>query len=46
MTDNECLDYEQAIGELHSRVGDADFGSLWAEGREMRMDQAIQLALN
>ncbi len=45
MTDMERIEYEQSASQLRSMLPDADFNTLWAEGKSMTMEQAIQLAL-
>ena len=45
MTDNERIEYDQSVVRLRSLLAVAEFNSLWAEGRVMTMEQAIQLAL-
>ena len=46
MADNERNEYERSIAQLHTMLPEAEFNALWAEGRSMTMEQAIQLALN
>jgi predicted ATPase/class 3 adenylate cyclase len=46
MTDYEQAEYSQAITQLRSMSTQAEFIFLWAEGRSMTMEQAIQFALN
>ena len=45
MADNERLEYDQHVGRLRSMLAEKDFNSLWADGRLMSMEQAIELAL-
>jgi predicted ATPase/class 3 adenylate cyclase len=45
MTDHEQVEYGQAILHLRSMLTLEEFTFLWAEGRTMTMEQAIQLAL-
>jgi predicted ATPase/class 3 adenylate cyclase len=45
MTDHERIEYEQALLRLRSMLSPEEFDSLWAEGRALAMEQAIQLAL-
>ena len=46
MTDYERPEYDQSIDQLRATiVPEAEFNALWAEGRAMTMDQAIQFAL-
>ena len=46
MTDYERVEYEQSVARLRSMLAEAEFNALWAEGRSMTMEQAIQLALS
>jgi predicted ATPase/class 3 adenylate cyclase len=46
MTDNELVEYQQAVAQLRSMLPSAEFNSMWAEGHAMKMEQAIQLALH
>jgi hypothetical protein len=46
MTDTELVEYQQAISQLRLMLPPAEFNSLWTEGRTMKMEQAIQLALH
>jgi len=46
MTDYEQAEYSQAITQLRSMSTQAEFIFLWAEGRSMTLEQAIQFALN
>jgi predicted ATPase/class 3 adenylate cyclase len=45
MKDYERTEYDPALAQLHSLLGEAYLNALWADGRKMTMDQAIQLAL-
>ncbi len=45
MSDNERVEYDQSVVQLRSMLAETEFISLWAEGRAMTMEQAIQLAL-
>ena len=45
MADYERIEYDQAISQLRSMLAEAEFNSLWAEGRSMTMEQAIELAV-
>ena len=45
MTDYERIEYEQAITRLKTMVTPEKFSSLWAEGRSITMEEAIELAL-
>jgi hypothetical protein len=46
MTDYERVEYDQVVAQVRSMLAEADFSSLWAEGRSMTMEQAIQFALS
>jgi tetratricopeptide (TPR) repeat protein len=46
MTDFEQAEYSQAITQLRSMFTETEFNVLWAEGRSMTLEQAIQFALN
>jgi predicted ATPase/class 3 adenylate cyclase len=46
MTPPEREEYEKEIAELKANIEKEEFASLWAEGRSMTMDEAIELALN
>jgi predicted ATPase/class 3 adenylate cyclase len=46
MADEERVEYDAAIAQIHSMPAGTDFSSLWTEGRSMTMEQAIQFALD
>jgi len=46
MTDQERIEYDQAAAQLRSLLAETEFNSLWAEGRALTIEQAIQFALN
>jgi len=46
MTDHERVEYEQSVAQLRTILPELEFNSLWAEGRAMTMEQAIQFALS
>jgi predicted ATPase/class 3 adenylate cyclase len=47
MADYEQADYDQSVAQLHATiVPETEFNALWAEGKSMTMEQAIQLALS
>jgi predicted ATPase len=46
MTDFEQKEYNEFVFRLQAMLPVTDFQSLWAQGRSMTMDQAIQLALS
>jgi predicted ATPase/class 3 adenylate cyclase len=43
--DYEQVEYEQSVMQLRALLPQAEFNALWAEGKSMTMEQAIQLAL-
>jgi hypothetical protein len=45
MTPPEREEYEKEVTDLKANMGEKEFKSLWAEGRSMRMDEAIELAM-
>jgi predicted ATPase/class 3 adenylate cyclase len=45
-TDEEQAEEAQFIIRLRSMLSEAEFNTLWAEGKSMTMEQAIQLALS
>jgi predicted ATPase/class 3 adenylate cyclase len=45
MTDYERIEYDQSVAQLRAMLSETEFKALWAEGRSMTMEQAIQLAL-
>ena len=45
MVDYEQIEYDQSVAQLRSMLRAAEFRTLWAEGRSMTVEQAIQLAL-
>ena len=45
MTDYERVEYNQSVPQLRAMLSEAEFNALWAEGRAMMMEQAIELAL-
>jgi hypothetical protein len=45
MADYERVEYDQAVTQVRSLLTEAEFNALWAEGRSMTMEQAIELAL-
>src|SRR6185503_19594098 len=45
MTDYERVEYDHAVAQVRSLLSEAEFNLLWAEGRSMTMEQAIELAL-
>ena len=44
-TDEEEVEEAQFMSRLRSMLAEAEFNALWAEGRSMGMEQAIQLAI-
>jgi len=45
MTDYERIEYDQSIAQLRIMLSESEFNALWAEGRVMTMEQAIEFAL-
>ncbi len=45
-TDEEEAEHVQFMSQLHSMLPEAEFNALWAEGRSMTIEQAIQLAVS
>ena len=45
MTEYERVEYDQSVAQLRAMLSEAEFNALWAEGKFMTMEQAIQLAL-
>ena len=45
MTPPERVEYDREVADLKANMDEKEFASLWAEGRSMTMDQAIQFAL-
>jgi tetratricopeptide (TPR) repeat protein len=46
MTPPEREDYEKEVADMKTNMDKKEFTSLWAEGRSMTMDEAIELALD
>ena len=46
MTPPEQAEYEQSIAQLRTMLAEAQFDSLWAAGRALTMEQAIDYALS
>jgi hypothetical protein len=46
MTDFERIEYDQMISHVRSLLNKSVSNSLWAEGRAMTTEQAIELALS
>ena len=46
MTDFERSEYDQAVARLRLLLPEAEFNALWAEGRSLRREQAVRLALS
>jgi hypothetical protein len=44
-TDEEEAEEAQFMSRLRAMISEAEFNALWAEGKSMTMEQAIQLAL-
>lgn len=45
MTGQERVEYDQSVTQLRTMLAEAEFNALWAEGRSMTMEGAIQFAL-
>ena len=45
MTEMERVEYNQSVTQLRAMLPEAEFNALWAEGKSMTMEQAIQWAL-
>jgi predicted ATPase/class 3 adenylate cyclase len=45
MTEYEQVEYDRSIIQLRSMLPETEFNPLWSEGRTMRMEQAIEMAL-
>ena len=46
MTDYERVEYDESVAQLRAMLAETEFNALWAESRAMKMEQAIELALN
>ncbi|MFL7871259.1 MAG: adenylate/guanylate cyclase domain-containing protein [Anaerolineales bacterium] len=46
MTSQEREDYDKEVADIKMNMDEKEFASLWAEGRSMTMDEAIELALD
>jgi hypothetical protein len=46
MTQYERIEFDQSLAQLHAMLPEAEFNALWAKGKSMTMEQAIQLALS
>ena len=46
MTPQEREEYDKEVADLKANMNEKEFTSLWAEGRSMTMDEAIELALS
>ena len=45
MTPLEREEYEKEVADLKANMDEKEFASLWADGRSMTMDDAIELAM-
>ena len=45
MTSQEREDYDKEVDDIKANMDKKEFASLWAEGRSMTMDEAIELAI-
>jgi hypothetical protein len=46
MTPPEREEYEREVADLKANMDEKEFGSLWADGRSMTMDEAIEFAVD
>jgi tetratricopeptide (TPR) repeat protein len=46
MTDYEQIEYDEEVARLRLLLNGSDFTALWAEGRTLTMEQAIEVALS
>jgi hypothetical protein len=46
MANYEVMEYDKEVAQLRAMLVETDFNKLWADGKSMTMEQAIQLALN
>lgn len=46
MTDQERIEYGEHFGRLRSMLPDAEFNTIWAEGRSMTTEESIKLAIS
>ena len=44
--DYEQVEYDQSVAQLRAMLPEVEFNALWADGRSMTMEQAIQLVLD
>ena len=45
MNDYERVEYDRSVARLRSMLAEAEFNTIWGEGRSMTMEQAIEYAL-
>ena len=45
MTEYERIEFDQSVTQLRAMLNETEFNTLWAEGKSMTMEQAIELAL-
>jgi predicted ATPase/class 3 adenylate cyclase len=45
MANYEVMEYEKEVAQLRAMLPEAEFNALWAEGKSMKMEQAISCAL-
>jgi len=45
MNSMEQVEYDREVEELRTGMNEAEFKKLWAEGRSMTMEQAVEFAL-
>jgi tetratricopeptide (TPR) repeat protein len=46
MTEQERVEYDSHITQLHTMLVESELNALWAEGKSLTMEQANQLALS
>jgi tetratricopeptide (TPR) repeat protein len=46
MADGERIEYDQAVAQVRLLLNESQLSSLWAEGRAMSMEQAVESALS
>ncbi len=45
MSAKERAEHDQAIATAHAALADEEFAKVWAEGQEMKIEQAVNYAL-
>ncbi|MCA1554487.1 MAG: hypothetical protein LC737_08915, partial [Chloroflexi bacterium] len=46
MSPEEQVEYAQQVQQIRSGADDATFANAWSEGRNLTLEQAIQLAMS